>query len=964
MAWTEQDEQELQTILSTLGLQNATPKEIEAVLAQMDAPAQPAPAQLGFTTGTPLTERPATWQEGLETAGKSALNTYASVADLLAKGLRAGVKPSTVSDDERQALEAQYGITGLPKEGTSTLSNLLRKGVTQALTKGVIEPIAESRKSGVLKRPREKESAELEAIRRFSEWSAPFGAVSKLDAIMGGGAALGGWLGDQYSENTGTLGETLGGLGPLLASILGKPRPQVSQAVGDMTQDQVVDVLDFYDALIKQGGGSMESAMQNIKTAQKAGEAGTTADLAQSIGLAELESAFAPGTQARQLVKTLGEQRQQQVAEKARQALGGEGGLPEAQALVKEQLRTRPLEKTQQAKAKASQTKAVIEEEAARAIAAEQEKAQRAVKASQMQEAFETGNLEPVMENLNVAREMVQPEVGGLPSVSSKNIAEAQTQARKQLKEEVVDEAYKAAKIEDQGAPSIRDLETYPSIWEEAIVNKLEGRYGENEIKDVIKTYQADLAKAADSSTPRADLISIAQRVKQKARDIEGRAEANILGAAGELLDDALARILPGNSYRKAKEIYTDYVRATGGDTVRKIIKNTPPAEVGEKLFKAGPAGRTLAEDLLGATRGGGTLRGFRNEDLALNIEDYILKKAGKAADTGKLPEFMEQHDEFLTAWHEKRPALKQRLEDLSSQQALAAAETERVAKLSESEQKFRDQTLAEVEKFTEAAKTERDKMLADVTKRFKQQNVSRVRRLKKTNLAKFVKEPKKVVEKALLDELNTTSANDFKALSNAFKTPQEKAAFLGSVADTLADTFKQGDVDKLDKMRGAIEKTLDVKDKALLEDVAQKVLFESMKKSNRKTLKQKASLNTLSGDLGVSLGTVLIMKGFTGNSSLIMAGAVRRALKRLTNKAKDADEIQQFTTAYNDLITRLSTEPQLLTDLIEKSGYASAKGKKPGRTKQLVNKVQRWFENALQQPQTVKAAAIESEGQ
>lgn len=466
----------------------------------------------------------------------------------------------------------------------------------------------------------------VDMLRTAAEWATPLpgGKVGKIDALIGGAAALGEQLYDD-------AGELIGGLGATLASLL-RGKPKIDAPATEKAKEIILSEARKPDDLATVLRESLES-----------GDTGTLAELTRDPGVFNIEAAAGKGTALQARLDELSQARIDQEAGRVSQQLGGE--LP-----------VRPLEDVQQL---AGERVGGLEQ----AIAAQQARnTARGVEGVEAQlPQAEQALVQAQIEANQAARVVDTPLKTAEASEQLSGVYAREQQALKEL------ETAPAWKKFDEGEEvTAKQFQDDIDKWSKENLTGTEARMLSQKFGSTLKhIFDVDgIIRPKEIQS----IVSEIKRINNNASKPGGEfTSANkFLGDIGRRLEQSLEN-LPGDAYAKAREATRVEKTRFEPSRVGKARGVDEARTFGERLMKGGSAGAEVGELILAA----------KSPEVTKAAETFF-KSVAKTE--GLNDAFMKNYDQLL----DRFPELKGQLEKAKEAQDLLTPRREAVTELPE----------------------------------------------------------------------------------------------------------------------------------------------------------------------------------------------------------------------------------------------------------------------------------------
>lgn len=756
-----------------------------------------------------------------------------------------------------------------------------------------------------------------DALYTFGEWSLPIGKATKLDPVIGTFATLG-------EQALGEKGE-LAGLLPVGASLVRTGMTATRDAVDKLSKIDMKKITGWFGDQFH----DYSSALRALKESVNAGQVGDIADLTRDPGAANIVGGVPRGSptdvklnqieqaveaQTGELAKGAFKQgdplaaqeaaRQTALARTMEARQAGERGAAEAQAAnlrQQEQLLTDPMQVAQDVGGK---TGAQLSESLAREQAAQQ----------------------GLPEAIQAQREaMTRIEPVGSASETSMGLARSIEEQKATLKAGLTEPAWKKFDNSKQiDATQLSDMlrEKLLENWSKGDVDQL---FGRPELRTLIEMEGKQRPK---------DMGNIVSRLKKAAADQKtDDSWKGILTDAARSMDDAVSTLGNTKAWTEAKAATVRMKELLGDKPVSRARAKTVPETLGNELFRPKEQGAVTAKAMLETVRD----PKFGTPKILDAMEEHIL---AKAADEGLDDAFLNKYDEFLSSWRTERPEFVSRLEDAVASEQRLSAKAQKIEETQLVEEKKR----SELVKALNQAKAEKETAkAARLTKAVEQ-----------SQLTAYSKKPKATIEKALLEK----EGNQFQALSNAFKSPEDKANFSAQVGEVVQDLAKRPgglskNADEYARLQERVKNVVGDEGMAKLAEVQSREAFQRLK-NRAGSAKYRDDPGAVAEDVASSVGVLAFMKAVKVDNALLIGGAVRRTIKKLVRGTKELERERQIAA----ILDRFITEPDSFLKAVEGGQVTSSK---------LEQFVETWMKEATRKNtagQVAKGVAIETQGE
>lgn len=690
-------------------------------------------------------------------------------------------------------------------------------------------------------------SAGLDAAKTFSEYILPTltSGVSGLGrkaltevATTGGGAALGEYLGNKWSGDTGEISEVVGAifgglmsgkvdrkLGEVIESFRNKINPKTGNALTDKEAEEVIKILmDQAD--------DKELAIENALKALDDGDAGTFADLTQDAALYNVEELGKKGSKEKRAITRVGEEIDAQIVERIKDVTGTD--TANTTGLAKSRL--------QSIKTRINEGFKGDKIEVATNAADEVSDAQKI--ATQAEDAATTA--------ADVAETALSSSVLAVPmSKQSEKLADTYDRASKSVRSKQVQPLWDRF----DNHPPI-DTTGLPKIIEDSLaeLTAIDLRKAQAAFKDELATI-ANLEEGV--GTPPKEIHSVISSIKNTLRDLESpQAYQKFVGKMNRTLEEFLEKSKAGPLYVNARNAELDFQQRfnPGG-----LGKSRRQAESGKLLASK------LAKDFEAGAVTADYLKQARSPAIMRQAAQTLRALAHRDAQTPTdLSAFLHKYDEILTEFPDVKADL------MNARELMAVADVA-------------EQTGKGVTKQQGAVVQGVEQRLSKSLTEIESKRIASGKGLDKSVLGQYADNPAALVDKILSDPA------PLKEMERLIKTASRLPDGLNSLKAIVGDRFLKGIkkvggrvdpkvVEDFEKIKPLLEKGLMNSDEIAVIEAALGRTKTSVLRKAAGVQRPKTSMQEM-GNLASS-GIAAIAMNIIPGSSLILAGAVRRVVK------------------------------------------------------------------------------------
>lgn len=698
------------------------------------------------------------------------------------------------------------------------------------------------------------QSPMLDATGTALEWGSggllsksPAAATGAIDLMMGAGAGIGDLI-------TGEEGGTIGGFGGMIAQLLRDGRSPAKIATNEKA-------LKFIDDNFADKGAAMESLNKNLDE----GNVGTLLDLTDDIGMTSVEAmAGRNAPNAKKILETQ-QARNAQIVDQVSAPFGtetAEQAVHTAQGLVKARGDRIDQATSGVIDAGEASTRAGLAQSRAAAEEAQQNIDTIATQAG-MAEAGQTA-----------AAQTVAPRQA---------TADASSAAHESITE--ADRAFKAS-VEDPAWNEFRAGGAVPSGEAKTAIDDVLKGMDKEAVKDLKsengKIFQHINSWKGDVSPSSIDYVR--RRLNDKINSAEhfGEVEKR-LKAVSDVMDNALVSGTRGEAYKRALRATKERHATFGAGDVGKNRRREAPEAFLEKFTFRGDKGLVNARDL----------KATGQPEAIEAVQEHFKGKAKNATIDQK---FLDDNAGFLSEF----PALKAQYTQLAE----AGGEATKAQSLSKATAQEQGKVIAS-EGTKQAGLTKAREAIVPKAQ-------TRGRALKdkasKSVINRYAKDPKKTV-KSLLEKTDADSLGELKRLSKAMDSAGTSGSFKASVRDVLADKVLTANNSVPSARSGAIDDVRALGDRLVASGAITKTDHAKMEKAlsrgqgSRQLRKTRSALeggkvSDEAANLKASAATAAIMPLVPSGNALMVAGAIRRSIKKLLADKPDqaaVDRVADF---------------------------------------------------------------------
>jgi len=742
----------------------------------------------------------------------------------------------------------------LPDESKKILTNALHKNTERLSPKG--------------------EDKTLDAAYTAGRWFLPMGKLKVLDLLMPSGAVAGEAIANERGVNP-VYGELAGGLIPVGGSLLGSALRGGKALAEKLSSADEQHIANWFTDSFH----NPEQAKEKLASAVASKQVGDIADLTQDPGAANIVGGINKGSRTAVELQQL----EKQVADETQRVLQkafSEGSTKAAQGFAG----ARALSKTMEGRK--------LQEQGAQQAAQKTAELQRQAMTDPLAVAQQLGGkvghelTQSVMRQDKVQQALPSSLSEYQKAALSVSPVGSMAETSKALESTVA--TYKKDLVEKLTAPKWKAFDQSKQIDADGVkATILEGLKARNhpttKIEKLFKRPEMQILDDLVGPQKPMEISSIASDLKKAGSDVKTEDSwKRILGDAGDLIDEAIAKIGDAGAYKEAKDA-TKLMKTLIGDRVvsNPRVKGTAE-ELGRALFKPNEAGAVSANALLESFRN----KEFSNPEIAKGMEEYIL---ARAADEGLNDSFMANYSDFFNVWRKERPEFVSRLEDyVGKEQKLAAVGSE-IEAAQAIEGEARTKILQKAGEAQAAKAGRAGKRLSEAA------NASQ--------LAKYQKAPHDTIAAALKADTD----KPFKALANAFeKDPQAKADFSQSVGEALQ---RMGDLTAKENWATVQQRLKSVVGKEGMKNIAEYQLRQDIKRMKAAAGKASYQGNKVAQDIATSAGVYTLLSAFNSSNKLMLSGLFRRTIKAEMNSLKQAQ--------VEKVLDKFITKPETLLEVL-----------------------------------------------